>query len=828
MSSTTFVSGTTIASSWLNDVNTLLYTGVFPNNVVSTGSFKWGSYTISSPPGGSTLFLRADGTWGTPAGSGGGSGTVTQINSGTGLTGGPITTTGTLSLNTSGVTAGSYTSANITVDTYGRVTLATNGSGSAATLQTVTNGTGNNITTNSCYFGPAAGVAIGTQLGTFGGNNIYGIATTADYIGIQNNLNGSTNTLLLSGTTFIPTTTNSISLGTSTYKWSALSVQGTFTWGSYVIPAPAGSTSTFLRNDGQWIAPPGGGSTPTLQDVVAAGGSSTNSATFSTVTIGSSTGVISSTTVYGIGTASANIGFANSAAAIVLQGSNLTPIASTSVNLGTASYPWGSLYVTGNATINTLQLGVGTSGPTGTAYGIGSSTSVVGMSNSTAQVYLYGSTFIPHATNVTTLGSSSYTWSQLYLTGIFNWNGYPVPAPTGSTSTFLRNDGTWATPSGGGSGVTSITAGTGLSGGTITSTGTIALASSGVSSGSYTNTSFTVDAYGRLTSASSGTSPVTSVSASGALASSGGTTPSITMSASGVASGSYTNTSLTVDSYGRLTSASSGSAPTLQTVVAAGGSSTNSGTFASVTVGSSTSPGIGTVYGIGTSGSGIGFGNSSANIYLYTSSSVTSLIPQAAGAAGVTAVNLGTNTYPFQSLTVCNSGTATGLTASPTSIYVQSASASGVGSYVTGAGNSFISCVNSIGSANHMYLYTGTPSSPTAAGVISSPTSNTVNYSSVSDRRLKKNIESYSNSGDIIDSLLPRSFTWLNDNLNDIGFIADEVQSVFPNAVSGEANAVKENGDPLYQTLDMSTPAMMANIIAELKSLRARLKAANL
>jgi hypothetical protein len=61
-----------------------------------------------------------------------------------------------------------------------------------------------------------------------------------------------------------------------------------------------------------------------------------------------------------------------------------------------------------------------------------------------------------------------------------------------------------------------------------------------------------------------------------------------------------------------------------------------------------------------------------------------------------------------------------------------------------------------------------------------------------------------------------------------IGFIADEVQSVFPNAVSGEANAVKENGDPLYQTLDMSTPAMMANIIAELKSLRARLKAANL
>jgi hypothetical protein len=681
MSSTNFTSGTTIASSWLNDVNAVAYTGVFPNNVVSTGSFKWGSYTISSPPGGTSLFLRADGTWAT-----GGGGGVTQVNSGTGLTGGPITSTGTLSLQTSGVTAGSYTSANITVDTYGRITLASNGSGSSATLQTVTNGTGNNITTNTCYFGPVAGVGIGTQLGTFGGNNIYGIATTANYIGIQNNLNGSTNTVLLSGNSFIPTTTNSISLGTSTYKWSALSVQGTFTWGSYGIAAPAGSTSTFLRNDGTWVAPPGGGSTPTLQDVVTAGGSSTNSATFATVTIGSSTGVISGTTVYGIGTANSNIGFANSSAAIVLQGSNLTPIASTSVNLGTATYPWGSLYVTGNATINTLQLGVGTSGPTGTAYGIGSSTSVVGISNSTAQVYLYGSTFIPHANNVTSLGSSSYTWSQLYLTGAFNWNGYAVPAPTGSTSTFLRNDGTWATPSGGGGGVTSVGTGTGLTGGPITSTGTISLSTSGVSAGYYTSANIIVDA------------------------------------------------------YGRLTYAASSAAPTLQTVVAAGGSSTNSGTFASVTVGSSTTPGIGTVYGIGTSGTGIGFGNSSANIYLYTTGGVTSLIPQAAGAAGVTAVNLGTNTYPFQSLTVCNSGTATGLPSSPTSIYVQSASASGVGSYVTGSGNSFISCVNSIGSANHMYLYTGTPGSPTAAGVIYSPTSNTVNYSSISDRRLKKNI----------------------------------------------------------------------------------------
>lgn len=42
-----------------------------------------------------------------PVSSGSG-GTVTQVNSGTGLTGGPITTSGTLSLANSGVTAGTY------------------------------------------------------------------------------------------------------------------------------------------------------------------------------------------------------------------------------------------------------------------------------------------------------------------------------------------------------------------------------------------------------------------------------------------------------------------------------------------------------------------------------------------------------------------------------------------------------------------------------------------------------------------------------------------------------------------------------------------------
>lgn len=170
--------------------------------VMGTGSTgylaEWdGEGTITSGPqfgSSTTTFLRNDGSWATPAS---GSGTVTKVTAGTGLTGGDITTTGTINHSNSVTAQTTQAVYPIKIDAQGHISAY----GTAVTSMTPSSHTHGNIT-NAGDITASATIASGDRL-------------------VINDESAS------------KITNSSITFGTS--------------------------TTTYLRNDGTWGTPSGGG-----------------------------------------------------------------------------------------------------------------------------------------------------------------------------------------------------------------------------------------------------------------------------------------------------------------------------------------------------------------------------------------------------------------------------------------------------------------------------------------------------------------------------------------------------------------------------------------
>jgi hypothetical protein len=111
-------------------------------------------------------------------------------------------------------------------------------------------------------------------------------------------------------------------------------------------------------------------------------------------------------------------------------------------------------------------------------------------------------------------------------------------------------------------------------------------------------------------------------------------------------------------------------------------------------------------------------------------------------------------------------------------------------------------------------------------------------YNTSSDYRLKDSVEDLAGSGDFIDALRPRKWIWNQNGSEGAGFVAHEFAEVSPSSVTGEKDAMQHRevtdlvtgktsieSVPVYQAMQASSAEVMAHIIAELQSLRARVAA---
>jgi hypothetical protein len=123
-----------------------------------------------------------------------------------------------------------------------------------------------------------------------------------------------------------------------------------------------------------------------------------------------------------------------------------------------------------------------------------------------------------------------------------------------------------------------------------------------------------------------------------------------------------------------------------------------------------------------------------------------------------------------------------------------------------GSGSTFISFRNS---------------SNTAVGSITQSGTSNVAYNTSSDYRLKENIETMTGALAVVSALKPVTYKWKTDGSNGQGFIAHELQAIVPECVTGEKDAVNEDGSIKAQGID--TSFLVATLTAAIQELKVEL-----
>jgi hypothetical protein len=99
----------------------------------------------------------------------------------------------------------------------------------------------------------------------------------------------------------------------------------------------------------------------------------------------------------------------------------------------------------------------------------------------------------------------------------------------------------------------------------------------------------------------------------------------------------------------------------------------------------------------------------------------------------------------------------------------------------------------------------------------------TTTYNTSSDYRLKENVQPMTDGLATISALKPVRYDWISAKSAGEGFIAHELQSVIPYAVTGEKDAVDEDGKPVLQGVDYSK--IVVHLVAACQELKAEIDA---
>jgi hypothetical protein len=417
----------------------------------------------------------------------------------------------------------------------------------------------------------------------------------------------------------------------------------------------------------------------------------------------------------------------------------------TSITLGTITLSNGAVVSTVNATVYS-----GTANNAAALSGVSLTTIQGQITGNAATAYSNAvsnaAAIYKTASDLATSSGTAYSNAIAYSAVATNLSSGTVPTArlasgTANTTTFLRGDQTWSIAGT----VTSVGSGTGLTGGPVTGSGTISLATAGAGAATYSSgvSAITVDAYGRVTSVTGSAGYVTSSGVTSVATGTGLTggpitsTGTVSLATAGAGASSYSSgiSAITVDAYGRVTSVS-GSA----NYTALNGSPT----FNAIT-------GTGQIKGLSlvSTGGAVYLAN---DLQTYMAWDNTNIV--------------------FNKKTLCTSDVGTN----------GKFFGSGGGAAVLAAGSTNV-------------LYFSWNGSDLIYDINNGAVSRAIYYFGASDQRLKTNISNTEvDSLSIINSIGLKKFDWTDEGLNynllqekdksvKIGVIAQELSQVIPEAV---------------------------------------------